>query len=201
MATMDTLLHFSGGIDSTFILWKYLKENPDKVLLVHHINLCNREGRQDFERMAVRNILNWLKENGYDNFEYVETTYIQPKKFYIQYDLFFYLGYSTPVLFNTYRTLRYVLRSTISSDLDQAHNLRERRAEIVCFTILGYMPRWVKENHKNSKKDEIKKMPKELFDLTWWCRKPNKNKPCHKCHTCKIVDKALKQLKRPNPHD
>ena len=40
---MRTLLNFSGGIDSTYCLFHLLKDNPKETLLVHHLNLINRE--------------------------------------------------------------------------------------------------------------------------------------------------------------
>jgi 7-cyano-7-deazaguanine synthase in queuosine biosynthesis len=196
---MDTLLHFSGGIDSTFVLWKYLKDNPDKILLIHHNHLENHTQRHHYEKKAVNSILMWLKKAGYTNFKYVETSYKQPNNFNIIYDIFLYNSYLTPVLFKTFKSLKYVLRGTIRDDLTGSHRIREQNSEKACALILGYEPIWIKQNHIYTKKEEIEQMPKELFNLTWWCRTPKNGVVCHKCHTCQIVDLALKELNYDNP--
>src|SRR5690554_5062689 len=71
---LTTLLHLSGGQDSTYVAWKWLKDNPDEVLLIHHINLLSGgENRMAQENRAVRNILEFLRSEGLYNFIYHES--------------------------------------------------------------------------------------------------------------------------------
>jgi len=203
---MDTAIHFSGGIDSVNVAWNYLRNNPDKVLLIHHINLRNREKRADHELKAVRDVLEWFRTHGLDNFKYIETLYEQADELSVQFDVYFYIGYMTPVLFKSYSGLKYLLRPAISDDyppnvtgLD-----REKDAETACAAFLkNKNPIWLRPNLARTKKDEIAEMPYDLFKLTWRCRFPYKRegKVCHTCRTCKIVDQALTELNLQNPHD
>ena len=59
---IDTLLMFSGGIDSTYVAYSYLLQNPDKKLLIHHINLQNHENRSFCQKRSVDNILNYFQQ-------------------------------------------------------------------------------------------------------------------------------------------
>ena len=34
----------------------------------------------------------------------------------------------------------------------------------------------------------IDEMPKELLELTWWCRAPYNDNPCKRCFTCQAVE-------------
>src|SRR5690606_30743001 len=71
-----TLLHLSGGQDSTYVAWKWLKDHPNEVLLIHHINLYHRkENRLTYENEAVHNVLKWLKANSLSNFVYYESDF------------------------------------------------------------------------------------------------------------------------------
>ena len=49
---------FSGGLDSTAVLYRLLTETEDD-LRVHHIRMQNREGRADAEQAAVESIVEW----------------------------------------------------------------------------------------------------------------------------------------------
>src|SRR5690554_6553651 len=69
---MDTLLNLSGGIDSVYCLYQYvLRGEP---LYIHHINLKNREGRNEKEAKAVSDVLSWADSQGY-KYEYIETAF------------------------------------------------------------------------------------------------------------------------------
>lgn len=49
-SVMNTFLALSGGIDSTYNLWRWLSNHPNQTLLVHHVVYYNREGRADLEK-------------------------------------------------------------------------------------------------------------------------------------------------------
>jgi hypothetical protein len=70
-----TLIQLSGGVDSTYILWKWLIENPNEYCLVHHIKLINYEQRHDYEIEAIDKVLRWLDNKGLKNYFYVQNTF------------------------------------------------------------------------------------------------------------------------------
>jgi hypothetical protein len=203
MAIMDTLIHYSGGIDSVNVAWNYLRKNPHKILLIHHIRLKNREGRHLTEAAAVANTLKWFQDNGYSNFKYIETTYEQPDECFIPLDVYLYIGYMTPMIFRSYRGLKYLLRPAVKDDYPEGTTYplpREIDAEKICAILLNKMPISLMPNLNKTKKEEIAELPIELFNLSWWCRRPIQEQNCHKCKTCKVVDLALQELEIDNPH-
>lgn len=194
---MDTLLHFSGGLDSTLCFYEYVRDNPDKKLLVHHIYLKNHEGRQDYEQTAVNNILAWMRANGYNNFEYVESKVEIPDNFFVIYDVYWHLGIFTPIILNTYKSIKTLIRPSQKADYPGGIKSlpRERAALKVARVILGKPYAWVKPLIERGldKGDVIRAMPADLAALTWYCRKPTKDgKVCGKCRTCLAVAEGLK---------
>lgn len=58
---MNTLIMFSGGLDSTVALLKMLTETDDN-LHVHHIHLYNKEKRMEAEKIAVEKIIPYCQK-------------------------------------------------------------------------------------------------------------------------------------------
>src|SRR5690606_10814362 len=56
---LDCFLSYSGGLDSAFVLYLLLKKG--RKVLVHHVRLTDKKGRQQNEYKAVRDTLRWLK--------------------------------------------------------------------------------------------------------------------------------------------
>lgn len=67
-----SLILFSGGIDSTHLLWDKLA-NTDDLILAHHVHLINSEGRHKSEQQACAKIVSHLRQNHRDFF-YTECT-------------------------------------------------------------------------------------------------------------------------------
>jgi hypothetical protein len=193
--TIDTALAFSGGIDSTYCLWKYLKENPDKTLLVHHVKMKNYEGRMMHEYAAVRNILNWLLKNNMSNFEYVESGFDYGGIDYLHNDIVATACFTGVILNDpAYKSVKYVIgtankNEAWSKSLEEVKKEKRRtlRENLVRLIAQRNDIEYVYPIYDKWKSKLIKEMPKELFDLSWYCRTPKNGKPCQECFTCKLV--------------
>ena len=183
------LVQLSGGIDSAFVLWDWLKNNPNEICLVHHINRKNHEGRLELEKIAVNNILNWLSANGLDNFIYVESGFDYGSLNYIIKDVEicgFFLGV---ILRNPKWASIEKILMPIYGDINSAREVRKRKIlDIVSYdkkVRIEYPLKYL------SKADVINKIPKKLLELTWYCRKPKNKLPCGDCYTCNEVRDGL----------
>lgn len=193
---MRTLLNFSGGIDSTYCLYHHLKDNPKETLLVHHLNLINREGRAPYEKQAVTNILNWCIRNGMGNFKYIESTFDYGTLGYLVKDLEV-IGFLTGVILRHpgHQKITDVILPMHKSEMarfpgdsyQRAHHKRKVLAETVAMREVNFTFPII----DMTKKQIIEGLPEELFKMTWYCRRPRKGEPCGKCHTCLQVKEAL----------
>lgn len=193
---MDTLLHFSGGQDSTYVLYQWLKNNPNQKLLVHHINLHHpAEPRSTGEKIAVKNILNWLKKNGLNNFVYYESSFdygtlprIAIKDIQIV-ALFSGIILKTP----QFSSIKKILLPWHKGEVNDASIRRGYRVMDMLFGLdipsdtyellfpIEFMER----------QDMAKDMPTDLLKLCHCCRKPLSNgKNCGKCRPCKQLKSA-----------
>ena len=68
---MISLVMLSGGIDSTYVLARMLREFEDEVV-VHHIHCLNDSQRHVAEQRACNQIVAYCREN-YRDFAYSET--------------------------------------------------------------------------------------------------------------------------------
>lgn len=198
---MDTLLNFSGGLDSTYTLWHYLKNNPEKTLLVHHCNWQTVFKRHEQESRAVKDVLNWLSENGMDNYEYIETTVdirelgVKP----VDHQMIAFL--TGIILLNPkYKTIKYSILSTPKDEPERLgksiNRIWQDAAEIRRMPSLtvNKKPRDIKvvQPIKDKYKSElIAELPQELLELYFSCRTPKQGEPCGKCHTCKQINRSV----------
>jgi len=190
---MDTLLNFSGGLDSAYCLYWYLKNNQSKILLVHHINLINVGNRYKYEREAVENILNWCKKNNLNNFKFIETT--------VDYSCFnvrvldgkIVAMMTGMILFDRqYECIRKVISAGPRDEYERLgdtltsrqitdrkiRNLFAGKKRISMIYPIKHM----------YKKDIIKETPKEIFNMSFSCRHPLEGGlSCGECHTCKQI--------------
>lgn len=177
----DTLLMFSGGLDSTGAFWQL----KDKKLHVHHMHLKNVENRSDAESKSVNNIVNYMKQ--YCDFSYSESTHEYPTyngSFIWDGDLSNFMAgticgcmpYLKSVAFG--RTASDAKRSSVSTRIERGNKI---------FNLLCKSEKIYPVVHLT--KNEIYNMlPQELRDLTWSCRRPiykgNDALPCKTCVTC-----------------
>jgi 7-cyano-7-deazaguanine synthase in queuosine biosynthesis len=186
MKPTTTIIQLSGGIDSAYVLYDWLKNNPDEKCIVHHINLKNHEGRAEREGVAVKNILKWLKGQGLDNFTYIESTFDYGNMGYIIKDVEVCALFLGIIVRNEKWTdLKQIVEAIYEPEKGTRHTRAKEILEIVGFNkeISVVYPL------KNlSKADVIEMMPEDLLNLCWYCRKPVNNEPCEKCATCKEVE-------------
>ena len=175
---------WSGGIDSTYVLAKMLKETTHQVH-VHHIRLINREKRDEAEENACLNLLPKLKE--IRDFTHTTTLINHTRIPEIPYDMAivcFEAGVVSRAL--ELRGLK-PNKWTIGTHLAEGHNY-ERWEVIKHACNAGAWPQTCAEFElfpMVSKKDEMEYLQKlGLFNDCWFCRTPKEGKPCGNCKTC-----------------
>jgi len=201
----DGLIPLSGGIDSTAVLLKVLKENPDKNYLVYRVDMVHGTSghRTTREAMATEKILAWLFNNGYQNFAY--------KALRIDYST---LGMTPPVwdseVVNFFGAMILQAKPEIKTFYDGAiaddffdPDFQNRLNKIADILYLHSGKRRedleIKFPLKSlSKYEVIKTISAELLQLTWSCRYPKivaawTYGRCHECPQCKVIDLVLKE--------
>jgi hypothetical protein len=188
---MNALLMFSGGIDSTVAAYEYLKNNPDKKLLMHHVILKNDTNRFLKEKEATENICNWFRKNNLNNFEIIYSVFdygdIKNKIWDIEIMAFYiYIHLCNP----KYSQLSHVL---LPFYLNRDLRGKYKKFEAILNLVNFYKKIQVKFDYLfwgKAKRDVIVKLPSDLLKLTWYCRTPENDRPCQKCYTCKEVTEA-----------
>ena len=206
---MDTLLPLSGGIDSAYYMWRYLTRWPDKKLLVFHLNLDCWQGRVDLEHHATHAILRWMDAHGLANYEYHEASFsygsLGEEKHKVR-DLYL-IGALTGVIIGTdeYKGITTVLLPRSREDLPVVRPKTDRQRSRLAHLLANKGEegpcsfKFYAEFEARYKHDYIRELPKDLFRLCWYCRRPTaQGKPCGKCATCRRVHKSLRLLGRAN---
>lgn len=180
-----TLIQLSGGIDSAYVLYKWLKENPNEYCLVHHINLINHEGRNKFEKKAVYDILAWLDENGLKNYFYLENTFDYGNLSFIIKDVEV-CGFHIAVILRNPRwsSVKKVLLPIYNNETKR-EKTRRGIIKLVTYHKEVELIYPLKETNKHEVMDV---MPSELLKKCWYCRTPKYDLPCGECKTCKEVN-------------
>ncbi len=200
-AKITTFMALSGGVDSTYFLWKWLSENPPKngkTILVHHVLL--HKSRKEVEKAACDKILAYLTKNGMDNFKYVETTFDRGTSTGRLYDLNI-VGAISGFIVGNYRDIDTVLGCYCAEEspniikmMKSGRTLRDiadkerfrschfiRNIEYYSNKKYKYVSPWITK----TKRQMIDELPQELRMATWFCRTPNEGKPCGKCFNCR----------------
>lgn len=203
---MISLVPLSGGIDSTYVLAKLLRETDDQVLALH-IRMGNRERRWKAEDLAAKRIVAYCRST-YRDFELFETTVDRRQLSSFGLD---------------------VLTVSFQSGLLHRH-LKETRGQGVDRYLMGYcLEDLDRETHNPnapdrlkllasvrgaasgdparpqfdtvemlSKAGEMRYLGEELTSLCWTCREPVMNgnafAECGVCVTCGMVQTARDQI-------
>jgi len=198
------IVMFSGGLDSTFILWFYLTKTKFDVH-VHHIRIRNSiSKRWEKEDEAVKNIIEYCKEN-YRKFTYSESAFdfFGFPNVNWDVDVAGFVGTMVARSLIIYRNEEPLNRPmTICVGACKDDGINEHRQLGILDGIIRNSslleptttPRAERIASNMTKKQMLEKMPKELSDLTWSCRIPKAGKPCGKCKSCKIINKAKEEL-------
>jgi len=191
----DALLGLSGGLDSVYVLYRWLSDNPGKRLLVHHCRLVNRHGRQPLETQGARAAVDWCRAQGLDNFDYFETSIDVGDLRNLPYDEFLLTVLNGLILRDArYRNIPVLLVPTPKDEYDRLGGRLTRRraksgrirAHFVNTNIRSEYP-----VERMTKADILAACPADLRALSWSCRAPLADGGrCHTCHTCRQIDEA-----------
>ena len=182
----DALIFLSGGMDSTYCAWKWMKDNPEKTLLIHHIDLVNHEGRARLEARAVENILRWFTKSGLKNFKYTETHVNYKTLPGFPYDIEL-AGFFQALILRKHEISEVIIcASSHDLGLPGYENRAKRRYDI----IKAMVPPETKLNYvypiiEMDRTEVIQGLPVDLRKMTWFCRRPRSGQPCRECATCK----------------
>ena len=195
------LLNFSGGIDSTYCLYQALKEGEH--LLVHHIHLINYEKRAPLERVAVTKTRAWLATQRLPGkYKYIESTFDFGSLGHRVLDVNVWAFFTGVILAGKQNqdidgviVPRHAEAFIHEPDPIAAAARSDNFLRVFMNTIAHKEVPILLPIVNMMKEDIIKAMPRELLDKCWWCRRPVRNKPCHKCITCVQVDPVLRRIR------
>jgi 7-cyano-7-deazaguanine synthase in queuosine biosynthesis len=201
------VLCLSGGLDSALCMYRALEAGHE--LIVHHIVMKNREGRQDVEKRAVDGILRWCRARGLDRFAYTESALDYGSLRFLILDMYIWSLHIGALLADPLN--REVRRVIVPRNLDsfryrpdrsaaaveQSERRSDERRNAIVRAVAGREPEWLFPMGRMTKADVVADLPPDLRRLCWYCRRPDAGKPCRKCHTCEQVQGARGEVVRP----
>lgn len=207
-----TIISFSGGIDSTYYLWRWLREHPNERIVVHQCYYGSYNAvRKDAERTARSAIVSWLNRHGLRNFGVELTEWPESWK-YPYHDI---IGLAMPLACTILRheDVEEIIYPFWKTEIDKALNGKafggsftefapDHRYNRMVSIIDGIAPgckHSIPYAHV-SKEEIIEQMPKDLLRLTWWCRWPRPTNSgyaiCGACDSCLAIVPMLEQAGR-----
>jgi len=186
------LVMLSGGLDSTVALYKLLTETNDP-LHVHHIVIRNIEHRWEAELLAMQHIVPYLKK--IRSFTYTENMwgFLQFKTHYAwDNDIVWFTA--AQIAKNTKDIEALVLGKCKDDDEDGSFSGRAEQSQAIfqaCFMHEDTpIPDVIRPVGEMNKAELAACIPKELYNMTWSCRTPERAPSgeivrCEKCKTCK----------------
>jgi 7-cyano-7-deazaguanine synthase in queuosine biosynthesis len=191
---IDTLLMFSGGLDSTGAFWKLIQDKQN--IHVHHMHLKNVEKRLIAESKSTSDIIGYMKN--ISSFTYSESTHEYPSykgNFIWDGDLASFIAGSICTSMNSIKKVAFGRTATDDAN-SRTHSRIERANKIfnsMCDAVKIYPVQHL------TKTEIYEMLPQELRELTWSCRTPlykdGKILPCKYCITCHSMLKlGIKQI-------
>jgi 7-cyano-7-deazaguanine synthase in queuosine biosynthesis len=202
---LEYMVALSGGIDSTSVLYHLLKEK--KKVLVLHIKLINREGRQKNETKAVQNILKWFDKYDMKTYEYLEMGFDYGNVDRLTRDNHV-VGFMSGIVLSDvkYDSIHTFVHGTSKTDADYHDANHQRIRKLMTEEMMRapgglnipYNPErqiiFAAPNLQKTKTQVMRELPKNLLQLCWYCRFPTpQNKVCGNCHTCRWVKRATRE--------
>lgn len=186
------LVNLSGGIDSTYLLWRYLCDGVD--VLVHHCSMENSEHRAAAEDQAVDRIVRHLRAKGHD-FELVTTAMdVSALRRLTDPQV---LGFLTGLIGRQHPDLEVALGYSASDRPAQDRDLEwAAKGRQIAELVAGREITWLWPLAEITKPQIIAALPPELLALTWSCRHPRngrQGRPCGRCLTCKRLAKERRE--------
>ena len=190
----SVLIMFSGGLDSTGMLWKLISQKSN--IHIHHMNLMNQEKRARVESVAVKNILNYVSKHG--TFAYSESTHIYPSfnnKFMWDSDIVSFISGTICLSMPSIKHIAIGMTKTDMENRELSDRVQRSSKILSAFTNATKI-----YPVKDMSKFEIYEfLPTELRNLTWSCRTPiykdGKAISCDQCPTCKTMKEIDDKLR------
>lgn len=198
---METILvMLSGGLDSTYLLYHYLK-NTNYNVHAHHVILKSKtELRWRHEKKASEDVVEYCKKN-VRQFKYTFNTWGWGSVRNIIKDISLVSVIAALIVREVSGDKIYLATGRVADDNErpESYNLYESdEAGVLWRTVFDARqlnkkiePIIQRPLVDMSKRDLINNMPKKLFEMTWSCRTPNNGKPCGVCHACKDLKNSL----------
>lgn len=178
-------------------------------LIIHHVNIINRENRAAAEAMAVSKILNYYKSNFDKEFLYTESTFntngfapLQSGRYPFDADVCAFMSANICV---ARKDIGFIARGRTLTDVETAGDdyfPRLERADNIFKSVLALNDD-VKTEYlfplaKFTKKEIWEMLPVDVRNNTWWCRNPiysenERPKTCGWCSTCKDVKEFINE--------
>ena len=197
------IIPFSGGIDSTAVAYKILKENPDDNFVLFKVNLINGTSgsRTILEEKAVDDLLILFDQDNIRNFAYRKIIFdyasLGPPPVWDSE----IISFITSIIIQDKPEISTVYRGVIKDDYLQAdfHDRLSKVADIL-YASSGRNSNdlAIKFPLKDMDKYQVMKfLPGRMLEKTWSCRYPEIGPPytfvrCHKCPQCIVIDQLLK---------
>lgn len=191
-----SLLMFSGGIDSLYVLHQLLTTTDD-VVWAHHVNLINPEGRHRAEAVACMNIVKYCLEH-YRAFRYTQSTVDHSAFRLFGRDVTVVAFEAGVVIQNAHAVyqrgfdrwmLGYCKEESEEVVGDQPVASSNRRNITESVVELSAHPMTAPKLHSQTliaKQAQMEAMPPELVRLAWTCRTPRwEGELAHQCGVCK----------------
>jgi len=196
--TSNTLLMFSGGLDSTGALWQLLQNKENRVH-IHHLHLVNKENRAEAEQRSVKNILLYISK--YYKVQYSESFHKYPYYSYLSlkdnrdiilnqnlmFDSDIY-NFMAGTICTSLPHIKSVAIGRTKSDSEEILTMNRATIGTNIFKLLAPNVEKIYPVVHLTKTEVYDILPKELRDMTWSCRTPiyldNTFKECGKCKTC-----------------
>jgi 7-cyano-7-deazaguanine synthase in queuosine biosynthesis len=191
---METLIMFSGGLDSTHLLLKTLRTTDDAVH-AHYIHYKSPEGRYEAEADAVAKIIPHIQYHN-RGFLFSQNT-MDLSEWHVS-DMQV-VRFMAGQICGTRPTIDRVFGSCIAEDLCPDYFDRLPRGEQMFELVLHgkKIPQWEYPQRSLTKADEIKYIREQLpdlLDMVHYCRRPqsfsNKWYNCGICKPCNEMKAA-----------
>lgn len=192
---------WSGGLDSTFLIWKNLTEG-NKVI-AKYIELENNEHKSEMELDAIYKLRKLFKEEFKDNFEYSYLLSIDIVESAHTVRLPQYPSWFTGCVYGLGDNideiqLGYVMNDDAISYLDDMKSLWKAYEPL--YNGSTPFPELTFPLTKIHKKDYISvfNFPKKYYELTVWCENPTYTHgcyiPCGECYPCERAKEVFPEF-------
>jgi len=181
---------WSGGLDSTGVLWKLLNDDEFKPFDIHahHISLWNHEGRSTQEGFAVDGLLDasGIRLGKNNRLVYTESLIEFPTingNFPYDADV---VAFTAAQICNACSNIVYVANGVTKDDYSESsdYSLRIGRSYGVFNSACIRKVQQIRPVSDMTKADIWRMLPKAIRDATWSCRMPRNGEPCGECKSC-----------------